>query len=119
MRGAPHHAGSRTAFAHVNTGEEVDKVDVKPPVTLGEVSSLPLILDPVTAGRLLGMSRSSTYRHLQAGTFPVPARRVGRSWQIPTAGILAHLGIDLTTLSGCCGCGARHDEHQEANHGRA
>ncbi|WP_435113695.1 helix-turn-helix domain-containing protein [Nocardiopsis synnemataformans] len=92
---------------------------MKSPVTLGEIGSLPLLLDPVTAGRVLGMSRSSTYRHLQAGTFPVPAHRVGRSWHIPTAGILAHLGIGLDALLGCCGCGARHDEHQEANHGRA
>nr|WP_236567694.1 helix-turn-helix domain-containing protein [Nocardiopsis sp. FR6] len=56
------------------------------------------------------MSRSTTYRHLKAGTFPAPAHRVGRSWRIPTAGVLLHLGIDLDTLLGCSGCGARRDQ---------
>ncbi|MCP3014861.1 helix-turn-helix domain-containing protein [Nocardiopsis dassonvillei] len=86
---------------------------------LGEVSRLPLVLDPVTAGHLLRMGRSTVYRHLQEGTFPAPAYRAGRSWYIPAAGVLRHLGVDLTALSGCCGCGARRDEHQEADVGRS
>jgi excisionase family DNA binding protein len=119
MRGAPPHAGPRTTSAQVRDGEEVNKVGMSPSPVLGEVGRLPLVLDPVTAGRLLGMSRSTVYRHLQEGTFPAPAHRVGRSWHIPTAGILVHLGIDLTALSGCCGCGACRDEHQEADVGRS
>ncbi|MFV2198853.1 helix-turn-helix transcriptional regulator [Nocardiopsis sp. LOL_012] len=78
------------------------------PVTLGEVASLPLVLDPVTAGRMLGLGRTTTYRLLREGSFPVPARRAGRVWVVPTAGVLAHLGIDPFALhQGRCGCGAR------------
>ncbi|WP_285729344.1 helix-turn-helix domain-containing protein [Nocardiopsis sp. ATB16-24] len=90
---------------------------MNPQIMLDEVGSLPVVLDPVTAGRLLGMSRTTTYRHLKAGTFPAPAYRVGRSWHIPTAGVLLHLGLDPNTLLEC-GCGARRNEHQEADLGR-
>lgn len=107
MHGAPRGAGPRTVSAQVNSGQEVDKVGVGPQVTLDEVGSLPLVLDPATAGRLLGMSRSAAYRHLKAGTFPAPAYRVGRSWHIPTAGILTHLGLDQPST---CRCGARRDQ---------
>jgi hypothetical protein len=119
MRGAPPHAGPHTVSVQITGAGEVNEVDMSPSPVLGEVGRLPVVLDPVTAGRLLRMSRSTVYRRLKEGTFPVPAHRIGRSWQIPTAGILAHLGIDLTALLGCCGCGARRDEHQEADVGRS
>ncbi|WP_121187984.1 helix-turn-helix domain-containing protein [Nocardiopsis sp. Huas11] len=80
---------------------------VDSPVTLAEVGSLPVVLDPVAAGRMLGLGRTTTYRLLRQGAFPVPAHRAGRSWVIPTAGMLAHLGLPAVT--GCQGCGAREN----------
>ncbi|MFE1401345.1 helix-turn-helix domain-containing protein [Nocardiopsis dassonvillei] len=86
------------------------------PVTLNEVGALPVWVDPATAGDLLGMSRTVVYTLLDADTFPVPAYKVGRQWRIPTAGILAHLGLQAPTRV-CCGCGARRDQHQEVDLG--
>lgn len=86
-------------------------------ITLDEIGALPVWVDPATAGRLLGMSRIVVYTLLDADTFPAPACKVGRQWRIPTAGILAHLG--LTAPAGaCCGCGVRRDQHQEVDLGR-
>ncbi|WP_036554948.1 AlpA family transcriptional regulator [Nocardiopsis sp. CNT312] len=89
-------------------------VKEKAPVTLGEVASLPLVLDPVTAGRMLGFGRTTAYRLLREGAFPVPARRAGRVWVVPTAGVLAHLGIEPAALphGGCGRCGARTDQKE-------
>lgn len=84
---------------------------VKPQVRLSEVGSLPVVLDAVTAGRMLGLGRTTSYRLLRQGAFPVPAHRTGKAWVVPTAGILAHLGLDLPgSHRGECGrCGARGD----------
>ncbi|MDE3721461.1 helix-turn-helix domain-containing protein [Nocardiopsis sp. N85] len=63
---------------------------------------------------MLGLGRTTTYRLLRQGTFPVPVQRVGRSWRVPTAGILAHLGLNLpSTWNGCGRCGARSDHDEE------
>ncbi|MCK9871306.1 helix-turn-helix domain-containing protein [Nocardiopsis dassonvillei] len=69
---------------------------------LAEIGALPVWVTPIHAGRLLGMSRTTVYRHLNDGTFPVPVYKVGRHWRVPTAGLLVFLG-----LSTACGCGAR------------
>jgi hypothetical protein len=89
---------------HVNRGGEVRQVKETTSVTLDEVGSLPVVLDPVTAGRMLGLGRTTTYQLLRQGAFPVPARRVGRTWVIPAAGVLVYLGLPV---GGGCGCGAR------------
>ena len=114
MRGAPPNVGPRTANVQFTGGEEVDQVRSDAPVRMDEVSSLPVVLDPVTAGRMLGLGRTTTYRLLRQGSFPVPVHRTGRSWRIPSAGILAHLGLSTpSTSGGCGGCGARGDHHKE------
>ncbi|WP_236568004.1 MULTISPECIES: helix-turn-helix domain-containing protein [unclassified Nocardiopsis] len=81
------------------------------PIIVAEVDSLPVVLDAVTAGRMLGLGRTTTYRLLREGDFPVPAHRAGKAWVIPTAGVLAHLGLDRLAFppQGGCGCGARGD----------
>ncbi|MEU3017475.1 helix-turn-helix domain-containing protein [Nocardiopsis sp. NPDC007018] len=85
------------------------------PVRLGEVGSLPVVLEPMAAGRMLGLGRTTTYRLLRQGTFPVPVLRVGRSWRVPTAGILAYLGLPVSSTfgEGCSGCGARSNHGME------
>ena len=87
---------------------------VNPQITLDEVGSLPVVLDPVAAGRMLGLGRTTTYRLLREGTFPVPVHRTGKTWRIPTAGVLVHLGLPMPSTSGKCGgCGARGDHTKE------
>lgn len=46
------------------------------------------------AARLLGVGRSLAFDAIRRGDFPVPHFRVGRRIVIPTAGVLAALGID-------------------------
>ncbi|GAA1115428.1 helix-turn-helix domain-containing protein [Nocardiopsis exhalans] len=85
------------------------------PVRLDEIERLPVVLEPVEAGRMLGLGRTTTYRLLRQGAFPVPVLRVGRSWRIPTAGVLAHLGLPVPSTSGevCSRCGARSNHNKE------
>jgi predicted DNA-binding transcriptional regulator AlpA len=64
----------------------------------GPVEQLP---DPATrptvsaeeAFRLLGCGRSSGYELIRADAFPVPVLRLGRRIRIPTAHVLAILGL--------------------------
>lgn len=114
MRGAPPNAGPRTTKVQFTQGGEVDKVRSDTPVRLDEVGQLPVVLNPVEAGRMLGLGRTTTYRLLRQGSFPVPAHWAGRSWKLPTAGILAHLGLEAFADSGGCSrCGARSNHGME------
>ena len=115
MRGAPQNAGPRTTNMQFTGGEEAGQVRSDTSIRMDEIGSLPVVLDPVHAGRMLGLGRTTTYRLLREGAFPVPAHRAGRSWKIPTAGVLAHLGLDVPTTSGsgCSRCGARGDHNKE------
>lgn len=115
MAPAPQRAGPHTVFAQLDSGREVALVSTDASVRLDEVGSLPVVLDAVTAGRLLGLGRTTTYRLLRQGAFPVPAHRAGKVWVVPTAGVLAHLGLDRLPLlsTHTCGCGARGDHKEE------
>lgn len=115
MRGAPQSAGPCTANVQFTQGGEVVRVRSDTPVRLDEVGQLPVVLNPVEAGRMLGLGRTTTYRLLREGSFPVPVLRVGRTWRIPTAGILAHLGLPVPSTSGerFSGCGARSNHGME------
>ena len=115
MAPAPQRAGSRTVFAQFDSGREVALVSTGASIRLDEVGALPVVLDAVTAGRMLGLGRTTTYRLLRQGTFPVPVHRAGKVWVVPTAGVLAHLGLDRLPLLSAhtCGCGARGDHHKE------
>ncbi|MDE3721795.1 helix-turn-helix domain-containing protein [Nocardiopsis sp. N85] len=104
-------------FVQFRGGEEVGAVNRDAPVRLAEITSLPVALSPVQAGRLLGLGRTTVYRLLREEAFPVPVQRVGRSWVIPTAGVLAYLGLNLPATSAAttdgCGCGARVNATEE------
>jgi len=92
----------------------VGVVRVNTPVRLEEIGQLPVVLGPVQAGRMLGLGRTSTYQLLRSGAFPVPAHKAGRNWVVPTAGVLAYLGLPMSsTWSKCSGCGARGDHIRE------
>jgi len=64
-----------------------------------DTTSLPPVLDVPTAGRLLGLGRSAAYDLIVAGLWPTPVLRLGRRLRIPTAPLLALLGLDPVPLS--------------------
>ena len=63
------------------------------PLTLAEITNLPAVIDLVTAGRALGLGRTKAYELARAAEFPCPVIRVGKTWLVPTAGLLALLGL--------------------------
>lgn len=64
-----------------------------------DTASLPPVLDVPTAGRLLGLGRSAAYDLIIAGLWPTPVLRLGRRLRIPTAPLLALLGLDPVPVS--------------------
>lgn len=63
-------------------------------MTTDDLRALPPVLDLPTAGRLLGLGRSAAYDLVLAGRWPTPVLRLGRRLRIPTAPLLALLGLD-------------------------
>ncbi|MDQ1747479.1 MAG: hypothetical protein QOD07_1742 [Frankiaceae bacterium] len=63
-----------------------------------EIRALPPVLDVPTAGRLLGLGRSAAYDLILAGAWPTPVLRLGRRLRIPTAPLLALLGLSTDSL---------------------
>ena len=59
-----------------------------------EVYDLGVRTDLVTACRIaLGIGSTTAYALAARGELPFPAHRVGRQWVVPTAGLLAFLGL--------------------------
>ena len=69
-------------------------------LTLAEIADLPAVTDLVTAGRALGLGRTKAYELARAGQFPCPVIRAGKAWMVPTAGLLALLGLPVPGSSG-------------------
>ena len=63
------------------------------PAAPPDTRTLPPTLDIVTAGRLLGIGRTTAYQLARHGQFPVPVLRIGGGYRVPTAPLLALLGI--------------------------
>jgi excisionase family DNA binding protein len=61
-------------------------------VNLDEARRLSTVISVAQAGKLLGIQRSCAYELVQDGTIPVI--RYGRALRVPTARVLAMLGID-------------------------
>ncbi|WP_021592208.1 hypothetical protein [Actinomadura welshii] len=62
-------------------------------LTPAEIRTLPAVVDLVTAGRALGVGRTKSYELARTGRFPCPVLRVGRSYLVPTTGLLTLLGL--------------------------
>ena len=69
-------------------------------LTLAEIADLPAVTDLLTAGRALGLGRTKAYELARSGHFPCPVIRVGRTWLVPVAGLLAILGLPVPGASG-------------------
>ncbi|WP_372407555.1 helix-turn-helix transcriptional regulator [Streptomyces luteireticuli] len=65
------------------------------PTTLSraELRALPPVIDLETAGRALGLKRSTTYVLAKRGELPVRALRLGRAYRVVSAELLEILGV--------------------------
>lgn len=63
-------------------------------MTRTELLALPASVDLVTAGRAIGVGRSKAYEMAQSGEWPTPLLRLGNAYRVPTAPVLALLGVD-------------------------
>ncbi|OON27133.1 hypothetical protein BSA16_33545 [Micromonospora sp. Rc5] len=61
--------------------------------TSGQVQSLGLVTDVVTAGAILGIGRTKAYELARLDQFPVRIIRVGRRYIVPVSGIIAALDL--------------------------
>lgn len=64
-------------------------------LTREELLALPAAIDLPTAGRALGIGRTKAHEMARQGTFPVRVLRLGASYRVPTAEVLAALGIQV------------------------
>jgi excisionase family DNA binding protein len=62
-------------------------------MTRDEISSLPAVLDIMTAAQVLGVGRSAAYELVRSGAWPSPVIRLGSLIRIPTAPLLALVGV--------------------------
>jgi excisionase family DNA binding protein len=65
-----------------------------PTVTFAEIAHLPVMVDLLTAARVLGIGRTTAYMLAREGEFPCPLVRIGGAYRVPTLGLLRLLGID-------------------------
>jgi predicted DNA-binding transcriptional regulator AlpA len=58
-----------------------------------ELRALPATVTIRTAARALGCGRTLAYDLVRRGEFPCPVLRLGSRYSVPTAGLLAVLGV--------------------------
>lgn len=56
-----------------------------------DLKALGATTDVVTAGKFLGISRTTAYQLARRGAFPLPLIRVGAQYRVPTAALIAAL----------------------------
>jgi hypothetical protein len=61
--------------------------------TAEDVLALPVTVDLLTAGEVLGMRRNATYQTARDGRFPVPLIRVGSRYRVAAADLRRALGL--------------------------
>lgn len=62
-------------------------------MTRDQLLALPPTVDVTTAAAVLGIRRSCAYELIRAGAWPSPVLRLGRTVRVPTAPLLALVGI--------------------------
>lgn len=63
-------------------------------MTRDELLALPAVVDLTTAARALAIGRTRAFELARRGAFPVPVLRVGATYRVPTAPLLALLGLN-------------------------
>ncbi len=66
-------------------------------LSAAEIANLLAVVEVVTAGRALGVGRTTAYRLAREGQFPCRVIRIGRALLVPTTELLALLGLDQPT----------------------
>jgi predicted DNA-binding transcriptional regulator AlpA len=64
------------------------------PMTADQVRALPAVIDLTTAAQVLGVGRSSAYELVRLGEWPTPVLRIGRLIRVPSAPLLALVGLE-------------------------
>lgn len=62
-----------------------------------DLLALPAAVDVVTAGRALGISRTTAYDLAKRGEFPVPLLRLGVQYRARRVDLLELLGVEQPT----------------------
>jgi len=70
------------------------------PLTPAQIRDLPAVVDLPTAGRALGIGRTTAYELARTGQFPCRILRIGRSYRVPVAGLAEVLGIAAPQTTG-------------------
>ncbi len=76
----------KTQLALLDDPPRLDASDI-------DLTKLPPTVDIVTAARILGVGRTVAYELARDGTWPTPVIHVGRKIRVPTAPLLALLGV--------------------------
>jgi excisionase family DNA binding protein len=81
-----------------------------------EVLTKPTV-DPVLAGRVLGVGRSASYRAVRDGS--LPSFMVGSQYRVPTEALLRRLGLDSTEARAAALQRLRHEHQADSRSGPA
>jgi predicted DNA-binding transcriptional regulator AlpA len=63
-------------------------------MTNREVHALPVVVDILTAGKVFGLARNTTYELVRRDEFPCRILRVGSRYRVTKSAILEALGLD-------------------------
>ena len=63
-------------------------------MTRDDALALPPVVNLPTAAEVLGLGRSAAYELVRRGQWPTPILRLGRLIRVPTAPLIALVGID-------------------------
>ena len=92
-------SGPRFGVASVSGGRARSPSDgaVVMSMSSEELLSLPAVVDLPTAADVLGIGHSSAYELVRTGQWPTPVLRLGRLIRVPSAPLLALVGVERPT----------------------
>jgi hypothetical protein len=70
--------------------------DTNSVLSLQELRALPATIDLLTAARAFGLGRTRAYELAARSRFPCRVLRIGGTYRVPTADLLAVLGLPAT-----------------------
>ncbi|MEV0912705.1 helix-turn-helix domain-containing protein [Streptomyces sp. NPDC049967] len=68
-------------------------------MSVADLLTLPAAIDLVTAGRALGLGRTTAYDLAKRGEFPVPLMKLGAQYRCTRASLFRLLDIEQPTAS--------------------